>query len=89
MRTKTVINNTYEFGVKRRLHNFDDLKEVGIAANRRLLDVQRISYNCPIGVEAFDAPRGPVPSRSNPSSSHAYTNESRRQRYLMRSRCHS
>ena len=36
MRTETVINNTYDFGVKHRLHNLGDLKEVGFTANRRL-----------------------------------------------------
>ena len=60
LRTETVINNTYDFGVKRRLCNLDDLKEVGFKANRRLLDVQRISHDCPVGVETFDALHRPA-----------------------------
>lgn len=60
LRTETVINNTYDFGVKRRLCNLDDLKEVGFMANRRLLDVQRISHDCPAGVATFDALHRPA-----------------------------
>ena len=35
LRTETVINDTYDFDVGRRLKNLDDLKQVGFAANRR------------------------------------------------------
>jgi len=63
LRTKTVINDTYDFGAKRRLRNLDDLKEVGFKANRRLLDVQRISHDRPIGLKTFDAlHRPPFPA---------------------------
>ena len=60
LRTETVINDTYDFGVRRRLINLDDLKEVGFKATRRLLDVQRISHDCPIGAATFDALHHPV-----------------------------
>ena len=40
LRTETVINDTYYFDVGRRLKNLDDLKQIGFAANRRLLGVQ-------------------------------------------------
>ncbi len=60
LRTETVINDTYDFGIKRRLINLDDLKEVGFRANRRLLDVQRISHDCPVGVATFDELHQPV-----------------------------
>ena len=60
LRTETVINNTYDFDVRRRLRNLDDLNEVGFKANRRLLDVQRISHDCPIGGETFDALHRPA-----------------------------
>ena len=36
LRTETVINDTYDFDVGRRLSNLDDLKRIGFAANRRL-----------------------------------------------------
>ena len=37
LRTETVVNDTYDFGVNRKLSNLDDLKRIGFAANRRLL----------------------------------------------------
>ena len=45
LRTETVINDTYDFDVGRRLSNLDDLKQIGFAANRRLLGVQRLSHD--------------------------------------------
>ena len=54
LRTEMVVNDTYDFGVGRRLGNLDDLKEIGFAANRRLLGVQRISHHCQLGLEAFE-----------------------------------
>lgn len=53
LRTETTINDTYDFGVGRRLCNLDELKSIGFAANRRLLGVQRISHDCTIGAETF------------------------------------
>ena len=53
LRTETVVNDTYDFDVGRRLKNLDDLKRIGFAANRRLLRVQRISHDCAIGAERF------------------------------------
>ena len=54
LRTETVVNDTYDFGVKRKLRNLDDLKRIGFAANRRLLGVQRISHDSPLGQDTFD-----------------------------------
>ena len=53
LRTETTINNTYDFKIGRRLQNLPELREVGFAANKRLLDVQRISHDCSIGEDAF------------------------------------
>ena len=53
LRTETVVNDTYDFDVGRRLKNLDDLKRIGFAANRRLLRVQRISHDCLIGAQRF------------------------------------
>ena len=53
LRTETVINDTYDFDVGRRLKNLDDLKQIGFAANRRLLGVQRLSHDCTIGAETL------------------------------------
>ena len=54
LRTETVVNNTYDFAIGRRLCNLDDLKQVGFTANRRLLRVQRLSHDCPLGVQTFE-----------------------------------
>lgn len=53
LRTETTINNTRDFRIGRRLHNLPALREVGFAANRRLLEVQRVSHDCSIGEDAF------------------------------------
>jgi hypothetical protein len=60
LRTETTINNTYDFGIRKRLHNLPKLREVGFAANRRLLEVERISHDCMLTEEAFQAINGPV-----------------------------
>ena len=60
LRTETVVNDTYDFGVRRRLSNLDDLKRIGFAANRRLLGVQRISHDSPLGQETFDGLHRPA-----------------------------
>jgi hypothetical protein len=54
LRTETTINNAKDFLIGKRLHNFSELRKVGLQANRRLLDVQRISHDSTIGQEAFD-----------------------------------
>lgn len=59
LRTETTINNTRDFGIGKRLHNLPALREVGFRANRRLLDVQRISHDCAIGEDAFHALQQP------------------------------
>ena len=60
MRTETVINDTYDFAVGRRLRNLDDLKQIGFAANRRLLGVQRLSHDCTLGADVLDELHRPV-----------------------------
>ena len=54
LRTETVVNDAYDFGIGRRLRNLKHLEEIGFAANRRLLDVQRVSHDCAVGAEAFE-----------------------------------
>jgi hypothetical protein len=53
LRTETVINDAYDFGIGKRLVNLPALREVGIHANRRLLDVQRISHDPALGEAAY------------------------------------
>jgi hypothetical protein len=53
LRTETTINDTRDFGIGRLLHNLPELRLVGFAANRRLLEVERISHDCALGEDAF------------------------------------
>jgi len=60
LRTETTINDSYDFGIGRGLHNLPALRQVGFAANRRLLDVQRTSHDPFIGAERLAEVSGPV-----------------------------
>jgi hypothetical protein len=53
LRTETTINDTRDFGIGKRLANLPALRQVGFGANRRLLDVQRVSHACQLGEAAF------------------------------------
>jgi hypothetical protein len=53
LRTETTINNPYDFGVGRRLKNLPALRQIGFAANRRVLQVEQLTHDCHIGAEAF------------------------------------
>jgi hypothetical protein len=54
LRTETTLNNTRDFSIGKLLRNLPALRQVGFQANRRLLDVQKISHDCSIGEDAFD-----------------------------------
>jgi hypothetical protein len=60
LRTETTINNTPDFGIGKRLKNLPALREIGFKANRRLLDVQRISHDCALGEDDFRRVDQPV-----------------------------
>ena len=60
LRTETTINNTRDFRIGRRLHNLSALRAIGFQANRRLLDVQKISHDPAIGEDAFRELTGPM-----------------------------
>jgi hypothetical protein len=60
LRTETTINNTYDFAIGKRLHNLPKLREIGFRANRRLLEVERLSYHCILAEETFQQINGPV-----------------------------
>ena len=59
LRTETIINDSYDFAVGRRLSNLDQLKELGFSTNRRLLRVQRLSHDCQLGDAVFAALQQP------------------------------
>jgi hypothetical protein len=60
LRTETTINNTRDFDIGKRLSNLPALRGIGFPANRRLLDVQRISQDCAVGEDAFRRVNEPV-----------------------------
>jgi hypothetical protein len=60
LRTETTINNTYDFGVGRRLKNLPALRQIGFAANRRVLQVEQLTHDCHIGAEAFEQLQQPA-----------------------------
>lgn len=60
LRTETTINNTYDFGVGRRLHNLPKLREIGFAANRRVLEVEKITHDSHLGTQAFQQLQQPI-----------------------------
>ena len=46
LRVETVINDPYDLSCQRRLHNLPDLQAKARAANRRLLDTERVGQGC-------------------------------------------
>jgi hypothetical protein len=60
LRTETTINDTYDFEIGRALHNLPALREIGFAANRRLLRVEQLSHDCLIGEDQLRAVTSPV-----------------------------
>jgi hypothetical protein len=60
LRTETTINDTYDFAIGRALCNLPALREIGFAANRRLLDVESLSHDCLIGEDCLRTVTTPV-----------------------------
>jgi hypothetical protein len=60
LRTETTINDAHDFGVGRLIKNLPALRTIGFQANRRLLDVERISHDCAIGEDAFNQLHQPL-----------------------------
>src|SRR3954451_13539858 len=60
LRTETTINDTYDFNIGRRLTNLPALRQIGFSANRRLLDVQRLSHDPADGTTTLTAITRPV-----------------------------
>jgi hypothetical protein len=53
LRTEPTINNSYDFGIGKHPCHLSKLREVGFAANRRLLDVEHIGRDCILAGDAF------------------------------------
>jgi DNA-binding HxlR family transcriptional regulator len=60
LRTETTINDAADFGIRKRLHNLPALRAVGFAANRRLLEVERLSHDCLLAEDTFQNIDHPV-----------------------------
>jgi hypothetical protein len=68
LRTETTINDTRDFAIGRRIENLEELRKIGFAANRRLLDVQCIGHDCFIGEVSFQDMQRPVTVHSQRAS---------------------
>ena len=53
LRTETTINNTRDFYIGKSLRNLPALRQIGFQANRRLLQVEKISHDCLLSEEVF------------------------------------
>ncbi len=60
LRTETTLNDTRDFGVGKSLKHLPALRQIGFSANRRLLDVQKITQDCALGEAAFRQVTQPV-----------------------------
>jgi hypothetical protein len=60
IRTETTLNDSRDFGIGKRLCNLPALAQVGYHANRRLLDVERLTTDPSIGEGAFRAVADPI-----------------------------
>jgi hypothetical protein len=54
LRVETVVNDPYDLSCQRRLHNLPDLQAKARAANRRLLDTERVGQGCVLASPAFE-----------------------------------
>jgi hypothetical protein len=60
LRTETTINNTYDFQVGRLLKNLPRLRQIGFGANRRVLEVEKVSHNSQVGAKVFERMQKPL-----------------------------
>jgi hypothetical protein len=60
LRTETTINNARDFGVGKRLCNLPAPRAIGFAANRRLIEVERLSHDCVLAEHTLQAINSPV-----------------------------
>jgi hypothetical protein len=73
LRTETTINDTRDFEIGKRLKNLPALRKVGFQANRRLLNVQRVSHDCAIGEDAFNRVQQPMQLQGQRASAMRFT----------------
>jgi hypothetical protein len=54
LRIETVVNDPYDLGCQRRLHNLGELQAKARGANARLLDTERVGQGCVLASPAFE-----------------------------------
>src|ERR1700747_1535514 len=60
LRTETTVNNTYDLGIGRRLCTLPALRQIGFEANRRILEVEKLTHDCNIGQQSFQQLQQPA-----------------------------
>jgi hypothetical protein len=65
LRTKTTINNTWDFNIGKSLPNLPALRKIGFQLNRRLFQVEQISHDCLLSEEIFQKVNRPFRSNRN------------------------
>jgi hypothetical protein len=60
LRTETTINNTWDFRVGKSIANLPALRQIGFAANRRLLEVEKVTHDCILAEETFRQINRPI-----------------------------
>ena len=60
LRTEHTMNNPPDFGICKGLKNLPTMREIGFSANRRMLDVERISHDCSISEEVLEQVIRPI-----------------------------
>ena len=60
LRTETTINDSWDFNIGKRLGNLPALREIGFAANRRLIGVQRLDHDPLLGAQQLHDVLDPV-----------------------------
>jgi hypothetical protein len=74
LRTETIVNDTRDFRLGRRLVNLPALREHGFSANRRLLDVQKASQDNMLGDAVFHEVTSPCTVGQQRASALPYGN---------------
>ena len=64
LRTETTINDSWDFRVRKGLGNLPALREIGFAANRRLLGVQRLDHDPLLGAQQLHHVLNPVTTQA-------------------------
>jgi hypothetical protein len=60
LRTETTINDTRDFGATKDVKNLPFLRTVGDQANRRLMEIERVSQNCTLTQDTLDRLQHPT-----------------------------